>query len=101
MIHIAPWAAAEGLMRGAGRILAAGGLLFLYGPFREGGRHTAPSNAAFDESLRAQNPAWGVRDLDEVTALAAASGLALEERIPMPANNLTVIFRRSPGGPPD
>src|SRR5215470_3537793 len=94
MIHIAPWAAAEGLMAGAERLLPAGGMLFLYGPFREHGQHTAPSNAAFDESLRARNREWGVRDLDEVAALANRHGLALEERVAMPANNLSVVFRR-------
>ena len=94
MIHIAPWAASEGLMAGAERLLPAGGVLFLYGPFREHGRHTAPSNAAFDESLRARNREWGVRDLDEVAALATQHGLALEERVAMPANNLSVVFRR-------
>jgi len=94
MIHIAPWAAAEGLMAGAERQLPAGRVLFLYGPFRERGQHTAPSNAAFDESLRARNREWGVRDLDEVAALASRHGLALEERVAMPANNLSVVFRR-------
>jgi SAM-dependent methyltransferase len=94
MIHIAPWAAAEGLMAGAKRLLPEGGVLFLYGPFREHGQHTAPSNAAFDESLRARNREWGVRDLDEVAALASRHGLALEERVAMPANNLSVVFRR-------
>jgi hypothetical protein len=94
MIHIAPWAATEGLMAGAERLLPVGGVLFLYGPFREHGRHTAPSNAAFDESLRARNREWGVRDLDEVAALASQHGLALEERVAMPANNLSVVFRR-------
>jgi len=94
MIHIAPWAAAEGLMAGAERLLPAGGMLFLYGPFREHGQHTAPSNAAFDESLRTRNREWGVRDLDEVAALASQHGLALEERVAMPANNLSVVFRR-------
>jgi hypothetical protein len=94
MIHIAPWAAAEGLMAGAERLLPEGGVLFLYGPFREHGQHTAPSNAAFDESLRARNREWGVRDLDEVTALAGRHGLALKERVAMPANNLSVVFRR-------
>jgi len=94
MIHIAPWAAAEGLMAGAERFLPAGGVLFLYGPFRERGQHTAPSNAAFDESLRARNREWGVRDLDDVVALASRHGLALEERVTMPANNLSVVFRR-------
>jgi SAM-dependent methyltransferase len=94
MIHIAPWAAAEGLMAGAGRLLPAGGVLFLYGPFRERGQHTAPSNAAFDESLRTRDREWGVRDLDDVVALASRHGLALEERVTMPANNLSVVLRR-------
>ena len=78
MIHIAPWRAAEGLMAGAARLLSAGAPLYLYGPYRQHGQHTAPSNAAFDESLRARDPAWGVRDLEEVAALAAAHGLALQ-----------------------
>ncbi|MCG8597982.1 MAG: class I SAM-dependent methyltransferase [Kiloniellales bacterium] len=94
MIHIAPWAAAEGLVAGAGRLLAPGGVLYLYGPFRRDGRHTAPSNAAFDRSLRAQDPAWGVRDLGAVAALAAAAGFGPAEAIEMPANNLSVVFRR-------
>ena len=96
MIHIAPWSAAEGLMAGAARLLPAGSPLYLYGPFREHGRHTAPSNAAFDESLKARDPAWGVRDLDEVVALASRHGLALSRTVAMPANNLSVIFRRNP-----
>lgn len=95
MIHIAPWRAAEGLMAGVGRLLPAGGLLYLYGPFRIAGKHTAPSNEAFDRSLRARNPEWGVRDLDAVTALASAHGLTLRERVAMPANNLSVIFART------
>ena len=94
MIHIAPWTAAEGLMAGAGRVLPADGLLFLYGPYRVEGRHTADSNREFDEWLRAQDPAWGVRDLGEVAALAGRHGLSLVETVPMPANNLSVIFRR-------
>ena len=94
MIHIAPWSAAEGLMAGANRLLASGAVLYLYGPFMEDGRHTAPSNAAFDASLRNRNSEWGVRDLGEVTALAGRHGLAFEERVAMPANNLSVIFRR-------
>jgi len=97
MIHIAPWTAAEGLMQGAARVLPAGGLLYLYGPFRLGGAHTAPSNAAFDADLRARDPRWGVRDLDEVAALADARGLALSTRIPMPANNLSVLFEKRSG----
>jgi hypothetical protein len=95
MIHIAPWSAAEGLMAGSERLLAAGGVLYLYGPFKEKGRHTAPSNAAFDASLRARDPQWGVRDLDEVAALARRHGLALAERIAMPANNLSLVFHRA------
>ena len=94
MIHISPWAATEGLMTGAGRVLPPGGLLFLYGPYLEPDVETAPSNLAFDQSLKARNPAWGLRRLDEVTALAARHGLALTERIAMPANNLALVFRR-------
>jgi hypothetical protein len=95
MIHISPWAAARGLMTGAGRILPAGGLLFLYGPFFEADVETAPSNLAFDLDLRRRDPAWGVRRLGEVTALAARQGLALAERVAMPANNLALFFRKS------
>ncbi|MBR0682711.1 DUF938 domain-containing protein [Roseomonas eburnea] len=98
MIHIAPWSACEGLMRGAAAILPAGAPLVLYGPYRRGGRHTAPSNAAFDADLRARNPAWGVRDLEEVAALAVASGFGATEVTEMPANNLVVVFRRSGAG---
>ena len=94
MIHIAPWAAAEGLMAGAGRVLAPDGVLYLYGPFMENGRHTAESNAAFDASLKARDPAWGVRDLDAVSALAETHGLQLAKRVAMPANNLSLVFRR-------
>lgn len=95
MIHISPWAAAEGLMAGAGRLLPAGGLLYLYGPYLESDVETAPSNLAFDQSLKDRNPAWGLRRLDDVTALAARHGLMLAERIAMPANNLSVIFRKT------
>ena len=94
MVHIAPWSATQGLIAGAARILSAGGLLFLYGPFQEGGVHTGAGNAAFDASLRAQNPSWGIRDLDDITALARQHGLPPPERIAMPANNLSVVFRR-------
>ena len=93
MIHIAPWTAAEGLMAGAGRVLAPGGLLYLYGPFKENGRHTAPSNAAFDASLKARDSEWGVRDVAEVSDLAGRHGLVLVERVVMPANNLSLVFR--------
>lgn len=92
MIHIAPWESCLGLLAGAGRILNPGGIVYLYGPFRQGGEHTAESNRQFDLSLRAQDPAWGVRDLDEVTAVAATQGLQLREIVPMPANNLSVIY---------
>lgn len=94
MIHIAPWAACEGLIAGARRVLSAGGLLYLYGPYQIDGRHTAPSNAAFDRQLRSQNAAWGIRDLAEVAALAKRHDLVLGETVPMPANNFSVIFRR-------
>ncbi len=94
MIHIAPWAACEGLCAGAGRILPPGGLLYLYGPFKQNGEHTAPSNASFDAWLQGQDPAWGVRDLAEVASLGRSQGLELAETIAMPANNLSVILRR-------
>lgn len=93
MIHIAPWAAAQGLVEGAARVLPAGGLLALYGPFLRNGTHTAPSNAAFDADLRARNPAWGVRGLEEVAALATAAGFGPPDITAMPANNLLVAFR--------
>jgi SAM-dependent methyltransferase len=92
MIHIAPWAAAQGLFRGAGRVLKPGGLLLLYGPFQEDGVHNAPSNAAFDESLRARDPDWGVRDIRDLQALANDNGLTLRERQAMPANNQSLVF---------
>jgi SAM-dependent methyltransferase len=94
MIHISPWAATLGLLRGAARILPPGGGLFLYGPYFEDAVPTAPSNLAFDESLRGRNSAWGVRRLEAVAAAAAEVGLSLAERITMPANNLVVVFRR-------
>jgi SAM-dependent methyltransferase len=93
MTHISPWAASEGLMAGAARTLRAGGMLFLYGPYRIDGRHTARSNQEFDVHLRSQNPQWGIRDLGEMRALAGRHGLTLIETVAMPANNLTVIFR--------
>ncbi len=94
MIHISPWAATEALIRGAARILPTGGVLYLYGPYKIDGRHTAPSNEEFDASLRGRNPEWGIRDLADVTALAARRGFVPAETVPMPANNLSVIFRR-------
>ena len=94
MIHISPWAATEGLMRLARRVLPVGGLLATYGPYREAEVPLAPSNAAFDESLKARDPAWGLRDRDEVATAAKAEGLALTRRVEMPANNLMLLFRR-------
>ena len=94
MIHISPWTATEGLMRLAGRVLPAGGLLATYGPYLEADVPLAPSNAAFDESLKARDPAWGLRDRDAVAAAAKAEGLALTRRVGMPANNLILMFRR-------
>jgi SAM-dependent methyltransferase len=93
MVHISPWAATEGLMRGAGRLLPPGGPLILYGPYRRGGVPTAPSNEAFDQSLKARNAEWGLRDLEAVEEEAAANGLRLQRIVEMPANNLTVVFR--------
>jgi len=95
MLHIAPWLAVEGLMAGAGRALMPAGRLILYGPYKRAGRHTAPSNAAFDGELRRQDAAWGVRDLEAVLALAEASGLTLDRPVEMPANNLSVVLRRT------
>lgn len=92
MTHIAPWAATEGLMHGVGRILRAGGPFLLYGPFCIGGEHVSDSNARFDASLRAQDPNWGVRDLEAVVNTAAAHGLRHVETVDMPANNKSVIF---------
>jgi hypothetical protein len=94
VIHIAPWTVAEGLFAGAGRYLRADGELFLYGPFKRGGKHTALSNAVFDTSLREGNPEWGVRDVGDVETLARAVGLGLVDTIDMPANNLTLVFAR-------
>ena len=94
MIHISPWAATEGLMRLAGRVLPVGGLLVTYGPYREAEVPLASSNAAFDESLRARDPAWGLRDRDAVAAAAKAERLALTRRVEMPAENLMLLFRR-------
>ena len=95
MIHIAPWLAAEGLFAGAAHVLPPGGLLYLYGPFREDGLHTAASNAAFDADLQARDPSWGVRDIGDVAQLAARHGINLSGRRQMPANNLSLLFRRA------
>ena len=94
MIHIAPWSACVALLGHAERLLAPGAPLVLYGPFKRAGQHTAPSNAAFDADLRRRDPEWGVRDLDEVAALAQTHSLELAEVVAMPANNLTVVLTR-------
>lgn len=94
MVHISPWAATIGLLTGAARVLPAGGPLVLYGPYKRNGRHTAPSNEAFDQNLRRQNPAWGVRDLELVIEAAGAAGLDHADTVDMPANNLILVFRR-------
>jgi hypothetical protein len=94
MIHIAPWSACEALLQHASVLLECGAPLVLYGPFMRDGVHTAPSNAEFDTSLRRRNPAWGVRDLTDVDHLARLHGFELQITIAMPANNLTVVWRR-------
>jgi hypothetical protein len=97
MIHIAPWEACEALFAGASQILPAGAPVVTYGPYKVGGAHTAPSNEAFDATLRARDPSWGVRDVESVEAAAAAHGFLPIERVSMPANNLSLIFRRGAG----
>ena len=94
VIHIAPWRVAEGLFAGAGRYLPVDGRLFLYGPFKRGGKHAAVSNAVFDTSLRESNPEWGVRDIEALERLAGSAGLVLGEIVEMPANNLILVFER-------
>ena len=94
LIHIAPWSVATALFAGAGLALREAGLLYLYGPYSVQRGHTAPSNAAFDSALRAQNPEWGLRDLEEVDSVAKEQGFDLAETIPMPANNFSVLFRK-------
>jgi hypothetical protein len=95
MIHIAPWSAAEALFRGARTMLPPAGVLFLYGPFKRDGGHTADGNRHFDERLRGEDPRWGVRDLGEVQALASANGFGEPEIVAMPANNLSLVFRKA------
>jgi len=98
VIHIAPWRAAEGLFAGAARYLGDDGRLYLYGPFKRGGHHTAISNAVFDTRLREENAEWGVRDIADVEALASRNGFALRETIEMPRNNLILVFARASRG---
>lgn len=92
MIHISPWSACLGLISGASKLLSVEGILYLYGPFKRDGKHTAPSNASFDISLRDRNPEWGIRDLEQVIEVATAVGLKLQNVIEMPANNFSVVF---------
>ncbi|MGO1119812.1 DUF938 domain-containing protein [Rhodovibrionaceae bacterium A322] len=94
LLHISPWIVTEGLFRQAAKILPAGAPLYLYGPYKRNGAHTAPSNHAFDESLRARDPSWGVRNLEEVASVAEKNNFTLAEVLPMPANNFSVIFRK-------
>lgn len=100
VIHIAPWRVAEGLFAGAAGYLRGDGRLFLYGPFKRDGKHTALSNSIFDTSLRNRDPEWGVRDIADIESLAAGVGLALIETVPMPANNLVLVFERTKKGDP-
>lgn len=95
VVHIAPWFVAEGILRGAGQYLSDTGCLFLYGPFKRHGRHTAKSNARFDAGLRARDPSWGVRDVADLEFCAAKCGLVLEDTVNMPSNNQVLLFRRS------
>jgi hypothetical protein len=94
MIHISPWRACEALFAGAREVVGEGGAMVLYGPYKRGGAHTAPSNEAFDARLRSENPEWGVRDLEAVLEVAERSGFALREVVAMPANNFTVVLDR-------
>jgi len=94
MIHISPWSAAQALFAGASRYLVDGGVLYLYGPYKRGGAHTAPSNEAFDRQLRSRDPSWGVRDMEAVVALGASAGFECDEPIAMPANNFSLVFRK-------
>ncbi|MBZ6379274.1 SAM-dependent methyltransferase [Pacificimonas flava] len=94
MVHISPWSATEGLFRGASRLLPDGASLYLYGPYRRGSRPLEPSNERFDESLRARDAAWGLREVDEVVALADTNHFSLALLEEMPANNLSLVFRR-------
>ena len=92
--RFSPWSACLKLIAGANRILPPGGILYLYGPYKQNGKHTAPSNQDFDTSLRLSNPEWGVRNLEEVVAIAELENFRLVEVIPMPANNLSLIFQK-------
>jgi SAM-dependent methyltransferase len=95
MIHISPWQSTLDLMAGAGAILPTGGVLFLYGPYKRGGAHTAPTNEAFDADLRTRNAAWGLRDMETVIDVAGSNGLVFKEAVAMPANNFSVVFAKT------
>lgn len=94
MVHITPWACTEALLAGAGRVLPSSGQLITYGPYQVDGRHTAPSNAQFDQWLKARDPSWGVRDVGRLAAVAMQHGLMLSEQVPMPANNFVLVFAK-------
>ncbi len=93
MVHISPWESTVGLIKGASRILPKDGILYLYGPYKVDGKHTAPSNELFDIKLRSQNPEWGIRELNDVIKLAHENDLSLVKTVDMPANNLSIIFK--------
>lgn len=94
LLHVAPWSATEALFSGAAKVLKHGGPLLIYGPFKRDGQHTSPGNAAFDADLKARDPRLGLRDLDDVGAVARAAGFAQMKVIDMPANNMTLVFRQ-------
>jgi hypothetical protein len=95
VLHISPWRVSQNLISGSARLLRDSGRLIVYGPFMRDGAHTAPSNAAFDATLRAENPDWGVRDVGDLKSLAERAGLTLAKIAPMPANNLVLVFARA------
>ena len=97
MIHVAPWAATVALFEGAARLLESAGVLVTYGPYMRSGKHTAPSNEAFDEALRTRDAGWGLRDIDAVSEVARGHGFSMDDVIAMPANNFTLIFRAGDG----
>ncbi len=101
MIHVAPWPATAALFEGAARLLRPRGVLVTYGPYMQAGRHTAPSNEAFDASLKQRHPEWGLRDMDAVSEVAQVNGFSLDDIVAMPANNFTLVFRAGAASAPD